>query len=140
MSEKQINYVLDSWALIAMLRDEKPASAIVRELVYKANREQVYLAISVINLGELFYIIGRLQDERAAERAIERLQQTALDICPVSQEDVMTAARFKMTHSISYADSFAVAAAVNLEATLVTGDPELKALSHLVDILPLDRN
>jgi ribonuclease VapC len=35
---------------------------------------------------------------------------------------------------MSYADCFAVACAVNESAVLVTGDPEFKAVSHLVQI------
>ncbi len=37
----------------------------------------------------------------------------------------MDAARIKVDHSMGYADAFADATAVNHEATLWTGDPEL---------------
>jgi len=36
---------------------------------------------------------------------------------------------------MSYADAFAIAAAIRENARLVTGDPELRSVAHLVDIL-----
>lgn len=139
MKKKQKHYVLDSWALIALLRDEEPAATVVKSLIREANRGQVYITISVINLGEIFYIMSRLQNEHYAELAVQKLQETSLDIYPISQDDVISAARFKMKHPISYADAFAVATASSLNATLVTGDPELIALSNLIDIEVLTR-
>ncbi len=38
---------------------------------------------------------------------------------------VLQAATIKAAHAIAYADAFAVATAVALDATLLTGDPEI---------------
>ena len=38
------------------------------------------------------------------------------------------AAELKSRHAIAYADAFAVATAVEFDATLVTGDPEIEPL------------
>ena len=42
---------------------------------------------------------------------------------------------FKAQHIISYADCFAPASALELSATIVTGDSEFKKVAHLVEIL-----
>ncbi len=47
---------------------------------------------------------------------------------------VLEAARLKAGFSISYADAFAVATAVRMDAVLVTGDPELRQIEHLVPV------
>ena len=41
---------------------------------------------------------------------------------------VRRAAELKSQHAIAYADAFAVATAVEFDAILLTGDPEIKAL------------
>jgi predicted nucleic acid-binding protein len=45
-----------------------------------------------------------------------------------------------MLYPISYADAFAVAAALQQNATLVTGDPELNKLQGRVSIEMLQRD
>ena len=47
----------------------------------------------------------------------------------------LVAARVKAHHAVSYADAFAVALAQELGATLVSGDPEIRALRGLVPVL-----
>ena len=41
------------------------------------------------------------------------------------------AAELKSTHAIAYADAFAVATAIEFNAVLVTGDPELEGEQNL---------
>ena len=62
-----------------------------------------------------------------------------IDIHQISQDDVIKTAQCKIKHPISYADAFAAATASMLEATLVTGDPEMIALVDLIDVEPLRR-
>lgn len=47
----------------------------------------------------------------------------------------MEAAKIKGRYPVSYADAFAIATTLELEATLVTGDPEYNAVSTLIEIL-----
>jgi predicted nucleic acid-binding protein len=43
---------------------------------------------------------------------------------------IREAARMKAQHRLSYADAFAVATALRESATLVTGDPEVRAVGE----------
>jgi predicted nucleic acid-binding protein len=52
-----------------------------------------------------------------------------------SLEDVIAAGRIKAIHALSYADCFAAATAIRMQAPLVTGDPEFKSLGKQ---LPID--
>ena len=62
---------------------------------------------------------------------IERLNFTIL---PAPNSLIFEAAEYKAQYSISYADCFILASAVELEAVIVTGDPEFKKVTHLADI------
>ena len=50
--------VLDSGAMIGWLQGEEPARAKVRELLEQASRGAAKLSISLINVGEVFYLIA----------------------------------------------------------------------------------
>lgn len=47
---------------------------------------------------------------------------------------VRQAAELKASHTIAYADAFAVATALEFRATLLTGDPEIKPLEGEQDL------
>jgi uncharacterized protein len=140
MSAPRTSYVLDSWALLALLNAEEPAAARVRQILRDMATNDLLVALSVINLGEIFYSVGRRQGVAAAEQAVETIRATGLQILPVDEAAVLAAARLKVLHPIAYADAFALAAAQRLGAVLVTGDPEITGLAGVVQIEPLDRS
>ena len=90
--------------------------------------------LSVINFGEVYYIFGRERGADAAKKLVSGVKQLPIQILPVDERRVLTAAQYKMTNPISYADAFAVAAAAELDAVLLTGDPELFALDGEIKI------
>lgn len=133
-------YVLDAWSVLALLQSEEPAASRVRELLKLAQNEaDAQLSMSIINLGEVFYIIARSKGDLLAQTAVQRLQQLPITILGASPDRVFDAARLKAKHKLSYADAFAAAAAIELTAVLLTGDPELIALDGQIDIEQLGR-
>ena len=134
------HYVLDAWAILALLQKEEPAATRVNLLFKGAINEKVALSISIINLGEVFYSIGKLKGEHEALDTLRSLRVLPIDIIPGDEKAVFAAAKCKTRHSISYADAFAAAAAESLDATLVTGDPELKQIENLIKLEWLERN
>jgi len=120
-------FVFDAWALMAFLQGEQPAARRLRELLL-AEENACRLYISVINLGEVYYRVGKTQGEKIAEEALAKLRLLPLEILPADDKAVWSAARLKMRNRISYADAFALTAAQDRHATLLTGDPELTAL------------
>ncbi len=133
-------YLLDSWAVLAYLKKENPADQRVLELLEKARHGKVLLFLSVINLGEIYYIVGRARGEDTAQYILEEIKQLPVEILPVDETDVLAAARWKMQYPMAYADAFAASAAQDLQAVLLTGDPELLALKNLLEIEILERN
>ncbi|MDH7486764.1 MAG: type II toxin-antitoxin system VapC family toxin [Anaerolineae bacterium] len=133
-------FVLDAWALLAFLQKEEPAASRVKTLLEEAEQGNVELFISIINLGEVAYSIGKVKGEHEAEATLNEIRRLALIVVPATEKAVSAAARFKMHHAISYADGFAAAAAEELGAVLVTGDPELEQLAERLRIEKLGRS
>jgi predicted nucleic acid-binding protein len=133
-------YVLDAWALLALLQSEEPAASRVKQLLLEGDRQQVTLLLSVVNLGEVYYRVGRRSDRTTAMDTLSDIRKLSLTIVPVSDEMVFAAADFKMAYAISYAEAFAAALADRTGATLVSGDPEFDQLQGRIKLEKLQRN
>lgn len=133
------SFALDAWALLAYLQGEEPAASRVREAIESAQEGTVRLFISIINLGEVYYRVGKIKNAKEAESTLTDLRLLPITILSATDETVLAAARLKMTHSISYADAFAAVTAMQKDAALLTGDPELLNLKKLVRIAKLHR-
>jgi uncharacterized protein len=121
--------VLDSWALVGWLQGEEPARAKVRELLDQALLGEAKVSISLINAGEIFYLIAKRHGAAPAERFLADLTMMPIQALLPDRRLILAAARLKSRYPISYADAFAVETAREQNATLVTGDPELWQLS-----------
>jgi ribonuclease VapC len=55
-------------------------------------------------------------------------------IVPLDEQIVFAAAHIKANHAISYADCFAVATALQENATIVTGDPEFQSVEAIAKV------
>jgi ribonuclease VapC len=62
------------------------------------------------------------------------MNRTELVLADATWERILVAAGLKAHFPVSYADAFAIALAQEFGATLLTGDPEFKAVSHLITI------
>ena len=131
--------VLDAWALLAFLQREEPAAATVNELLVRAARNDSDLHTSMINMGEVYYRVGRSRGRDAADSVLTSLKGLPITIHAADDDAVLAAARWKMHHAISYADAFAVSLSESLGAVLVTGDPELLRLEGRVRLRRLYR-
>ena len=125
--------VLDSYALIAFFEDE-PGAETVEALILKAEGNNVELAISVVNLGEVWYSIARRTSTSIADEYLLEIQGMAIEVVDANWELTRLAAEFKSKGRISYADCFAAALAKSHKAELITGDKEFKALEGEIKI------
>lgn len=94
----------------------------VRGLFERAQRGQARLLMSVVNLGEVLYILLRHIDEQRALDYIRALQH-AVTLIEADVNVVVEAATLKHRFRLGYADSFAAALALASKATLVSADP-----------------
>ena len=79
-------------------------------------------------------MVVRKHDPRAAEDFLNRLPPLPIRVLVPAEDDIVAAARLKSAHKLSYADAFAVALAVKQNATIVTGDPEIRHVADLVTV------
>lgn len=110
--------VLDTWGLLAHLRDE-PAAEVVRDGWLNEGA-----AMCSVNLGEALYMEIRVRGGRDAGGTIADARRELTVIDP-DWELVVAAAKIKAKGGLSYADAFAIATAERLKAPLWTGDPEI---------------
>lgn len=127
------HYVLDSYAVLALLGNE-PGASRVEKLMFQAQSGKIELWMSLINLGEVAYIIERRWGVEKLRAMLAYLEATALLLAEVNKDQVLAAAHFKATYTVAYADAFAIALAKQHTAVLVTGDPEYRQLEHQIDI------
>lgn len=107
----------------------------VRDILKKAQAGEVSATISVINLGEIYYIIARKQGQGMARTILEDVSSLPIDVADATFDRVIAAAQIKANYSLSYADAFVAATAMEFSATILTGDPEFKALESQTPIL-----
>ena len=127
-------FIFDSYALLKVFQKEKGYEDIVG-LLRDIKKSRVTKYINIINVGEIIYTTKReFGDQKKIEvlASIERLNFTILQ---ATNSLVYQAAEYKAQYSISYADCFVLASAIEHKATIVTGDPEFKKIEHLVDIV-----
>ncbi len=130
-------YVLDSYALLALLNAE-PGAAFVERLLRQAEAGEVELWLSVINLGELAYVVERRWGTEKLRAILAYIEELAVHLVVADLPRAQAAAHLKAQNPISYADAFAAALALEMQATLVTGDSEFAVLGDQIAIAWLE--
>jgi ribonuclease VapC len=120
-------YVLDSYALLAYLEAE-PGGDYVKELLEAASEGKCRLYMSIINLGEVMYIVERERGLPKAQGTLARIDELPIEIVDADRSLTLAAAHLKAHWSIAYADCFAAALSQIKSAPLVTGDPEFRKI------------
>ena len=128
------NYLFDAFPLLCWLQEE-PGYELVDNLLTEAETGKSSISMPIINLGEVFYRLCRVSSMKRGEEILEKIRLLPIRILSISDEEVMAAAKLKAKYPISYADAFAVAKALQSGAVVVTGDPEYKKVSKIVEIL-----
>lgn len=127
------NYLMDSFAMIAFFEDEPGADRVERILKAILGRKARGY-ISVINWGEIYYNTMREQGVQVAEDVISQFKKYSIELIDADQQLTYEAAKLKGKYKIAYADCFAAALAMRLNAFVVTGDPEFKKFDSDVKI------
>lgn len=121
--------VLDSWSVIAYLEDE-PAGQHVAEMIADAHESGTRLLMSVVNLGEVWYVTARETSEVEGDRRVLVLRSLGIEFVDAGWKLAREAARLKSKYRMSFADCFAAALARQEKAPLVTGDREFKQVER----------
>jgi ribonuclease VapC len=128
---------LDSFAFLVWLRDENGAER-VQTVLDRADRKEIKLHASWINIAEVYYITKRrsLDPDPAltAAQVVEVIENLPIQLHGAAKTEALAAARLKAVFPISLADAFAAALAKSNNARILTGDPEFKALEKAKEL------
>ena len=126
--------VLDSHALLALLRDE-PGAEQVAAILEKAGQRDQPVHMTEVNYAEVHYIVRRKDGDMAWQTIAAGLTAAPIEFHPADRRLADLAADFKARFKLSLADAFAAALAKEKKAELVTGDPEFKQLEKQIKIV-----
>jgi predicted nucleic acid-binding protein len=125
-----VSACLDAYAILCWLQDEPGAELVERHLTAGARDLGSRCPMSVINLGEVFYRLGRTRGLAEAEAFWEDVRRGEVPVRVVesTRKRVREAAALKARYPIAYADAFAIQLALERGLPLLTGDPEIKSV------------
>ena len=126
-----VTKILDTFALIAFFEDE-PGADFVRELLLEAESKNIKLAVTVVNLGEIWYSIARTVSPEQADATVQEIRGMSIEIIDADWKLTHQAAIYKARGGISYADCYAAALAKLRKAEVITGAPEFQKLKDEV--------
>lgn len=133
MPKKPKAIVLDSWAVIAYLEDEAAAEK-VADIMADAHDDGIPLFMTVVNAGEVWYIVARESSVPDADASIKQLRDLGVQFVDADWDLAKSAGYFKSRNKMSFADCFAAALAKQNKAQLATGDPEFKQVESEISI------
>jgi len=136
-------FVFDANAILRYFRVvEAEGGDKVQEIFDLAKRAEAHLLMSVVNFGEVYYVLLKLVGKQSAGEYIQKLQNI-VTIIDADQASTIEAASLKHGYRIGYADSFAAALALSRKATLVSADPAFEKFGKSLKWLrlpPYDSN
>ncbi len=127
-------FIFDSHAILKFFQKEKGYERVVH-LLKEIKRGKAVKYINAINLGEIIYSTKREFGDQKKLEVLANIERLNFAILPIPNSLIFQAAEYKAQYSISYADCFALASALEHKAVIVTGDPEFKKVEHLADII-----
>ncbi|MDR0999511.1 MAG: PIN domain-containing protein [Clostridiales bacterium] len=115
-------YILDACALLALLRDE-PGADVVANIINDANVGEASISMHKANLLEVYYERRRVVGKVKADLFLTEFKKQPITIIPdISDALFEEAGRLKSLYKISFADTFALAAASISGGIFLTAD------------------
>jgi predicted nucleic acid-binding protein len=131
-------YVLDASAVVRYLTNGAGAAK-VDALIDRAGEGEARLSISVVNWGEALYSLAKMHGLNKAKAGLVALN-ALLEPVVVDESLAEAAAIVWLHYRLGYADCFAAALALRLNATLVTSDPDFSRLGKRLKVMALQRD
>lgn len=123
-------HVLDANALYRYLIGG-PGAEIVSRLLREARDAAQPLRMSVVNWGEVYYTIARIQGFTETTKIMERVKMLPLAILDADESVTIRAAQLKAGHGLPYADCFAAASAAKGDVVVTSDAKDFKKVPGL---------
>ena len=121
--------VLDSYAVLSLLFGEEAGKR-----AKKLFKEDGDIYLNWNNLVEIYYVVQREESKEKAVKVVSLIKAWPINLVEFDEAIWLLAGDCKSKGNISFADAFAIATAKNLNAILVTGEPEFKSFEGEVKI------
>src|SRR5271169_5070943 len=128
-------HVLDANALYRFLTGG-PGADTVNRLFKEARDAEQPLRMSVINWGEVYYTIAKVEGFAETARIMDRVKLLPLTVVDAGEAVTTRAAQFKAGHGLPYADCFAAATAAKDDVLVTSDAKDFKKVQGL-HVLPL---
>ncbi|MGD0629033.1 MAG: type II toxin-antitoxin system VapC family toxin [Terracidiphilus sp.] len=132
------NYVLDASAAVRYLTNGVGGEK-VDALIRRAHKDEVNLLITAVNWGEALYVLAPTIGLNKATSDLKTLS-AVVELVIVDEALAEAAASVKFHYKLGYADCFAAALAMGMDAALVTTDPDFSKLGKRLKVLSLRRD
>lgn len=132
-------YVLDANVLLDIASGSPLATGRISEILRAALSQQTLPLVSLVNWGEVFYLVWERRGEEEARRVLSTLSRLPIELVSVDLEQTLRAGAIKACHKIPYVDCFAAALAELRQATLVTSERDFQKLGRRISILWITR-
>lgn len=126
--------LFDSHALLKFFQKESGHEKVARLLDHAA-KTKMQKFLCAVNLGEIIYTTKRTFGDQKKIEVLAHIERLRFTVLPVPNSLIYQAAELKADYSISFADCFALATALEHKVAVVTGDPEFRKVEHLIDIV-----
>jgi predicted nucleic acid-binding protein len=120
--------VVDAWPVMEWIQRKEPVFSDLVTVIEAATSGEVKLSMSRINHGEVIYLIRKNFPADEAARALSLFRELPITLHSVPYLLIDAAVELKSKFSISFADAFAAALAIELSVALLTGDRDLLLL------------
>lgn len=129
-------YLLDTSAILA-LRGDEPGADDVESILRESESGQAEVYASFMTYMEAYYRIWRLEGEESARRMYAELLSLPIVRVDVSDSILLRAGAIKANYRLSVADSWIIASAMKMKASLVHKDPEFEQVKDIVSLISL---
>jgi len=126
-------HIFDSFALLKLFQRERGCEKVMHLLKRIASTGAIKY-LNAINLGEIVYSTKREFGDQKKIEVLAAIERLGFILLPATNDLILRAAEYKADFSISYADCFVLASAVEHNAIIVTGDPEFKKVEQLAKV------
>ena len=141
MTEKTGPLVFDASPILVLYRKQNGWERVL-DILGEATDNGFTHYISLVNLGEVYYMLLRDHGSEAALDGLERSRTFPIQVIRPTYDQMLQAGIFKAQGGISYADCYAAALAVERSVPILTGDPEFSIVESngvKVEWLPPNR-
>ena len=134
--QKNRTFLLDTSALIAFAENREGAD-VVEGILREASQNRVTALMSFMSFMEGYSWVLKREDEESARNFYLYLRTLPLERVDINERIIIKAGELRARFTLSVADLWIIASAIECRAVLVHCDPDYEQMEHLVTLMPL---